>query len=259
MNKTNFISESAEKLGVSLSDLAIWTPSDFSKWWRTNKAKCHPDNFVNETDDIQKQKVEEFAELSHAKSNIEAYLNKKYAKRSSGSKRLMIAEAIAEISEANEKKRKIEKIKEFGYVYLNMSLEQFTLHLKKSINVAIPVKIDFLSACSTCNGTAYMNGKRCKCHFCNGHGFIFTHLSDNESSELACPICRGKKEVATKFEDFCTQCNGTAIQRKSYVQEVFLRPDICDREVIQEAELREGAENVYKKIFIVLHISSKKG
>ena len=198
----SLLSSSLEMLGITFRQLCEFTKEEFGRWWRRGPARQHPDNFANCSVQIQKEQKEAFARLSKAKDVIENFLLKK--SKSADAKdaedelvRFARAQAVVQMHEeqveetlvgeeqARLGKRKRDSSKEYGYVTLSVTFEQYKQHLmdaEKAEPFIVP--IEFTTPCSTCDKSGYNSSKLVQCQFCNGAGIVFSTITTKESAEV---------------------------------------------------------------------------
>ena len=87
---------------------------------------------------------------------------------------------------------------------LDLTLEEAALGVKKTL------KIEKLSACSSCDGTGSNDGKKQTCHTCGGQGTV-TRQAGIFVQQTTCPTCRGTGSVIT---DPCKSCSGQGAVNK---------------------------------------------
>lgn len=244
--------KSAEILGLSLKVLNGMSNAEFGKFWRGIAIKFHPDNYVaqNLTPEQIKEKETLFAHLNEAKEVVEEYVTSVTSKNQN-SKRKRVDDSLCEVEESQKAKKPKEL--PYGYLTLELTKEQLLRGEKRDFDL----EVSFTKRCEKCSGVGGEKEKSVECHFCNGYGRVYSRITDDGETNTPCPVCKGEKVVPIEDECLCTRCDGAGIEKVSYLHRVHVEHTATNNTKLGSAELKNGAEQVFKEIFITLSILNK--
>lgn len=252
MEKPHLI-KSAEVLGLTLKTLNGMNMAEFGKFWRSVATKFHPDNYASEklTDEQIKEKEAEFSKMNEAKSAVEEFLENVNSVTKT-KKRKRDVDSLCETEETKVASKKPKEL-QFGYIYLELTEEQLLRGDKRDYDV----EVNFTRECRGCSGTGGQKGVGTQCHFCNGYGRVYSEISDDGETNTVCPVCKGVKTIPTKDESLCKSCDGAGIEKVTYIHRVHVKHTAARNSILGSADLKNGAELIFEKIFIVLLVLNK--